>query len=133
MANDAAAWAERATNDMLIGPDWDSNIELCDIINMDPRLKKTLLLVTICLASFSFFVARSHVNSFDFVQCLISQANEAVNVLKKQLGSTNPKVQILALYVSILWLKPCSFCCRCGSVQRQKYIQETKLFTALSF
>jgi hypothetical protein len=39
----AASLVERATNDLLLGPDWALNLDICDMINNDPGQAKDVI------------------------------------------------------------------------------------------
>lgn len=43
MASSATVRVDKATSDLLLGPDWTMNMEICDSINSDPGLAKEIL------------------------------------------------------------------------------------------
>ncbi|KAK8946966.1 hypothetical protein KSP39_PZI006711 [Platanthera zijinensis] len=43
MSSSAIVRVEKATSDLLLGPDWTMNLEICDSINLDPGLAKDVV------------------------------------------------------------------------------------------
>ncbi|KAL5148648.1 TOM1-like protein 3 [Glycine soja] len=122
MANNAAACAERATSDMLIGPDWAINIELCDIINMDPREHHVLgtgskfivgVLGDLCMLReyHTDNLGSANITDIYFPLKIFMagelQAKDAIKILKKRLSSKNPQIQLLALFALETLSKNC--------------------------
>jgi hypothetical protein len=77
---------DRATSDVLIGPDWQTNLELVDVINTnDPRCALELM-------------ARMQIRA-QFTSSCSATLEKATRALNRPLQSQNARVQLLTITV----------------------------------
>ncbi|KAF2605734.1 hypothetical protein F2Q70_00024845 [Brassica cretica] len=111
----ATVAVDKATSDLLLGPDWTTNMEICDSVNSlhwaGPRHSqmKHLVLVPrlICIEEKPQLSAiASAFNVFVPID-LLRQAKDVVKALKKRLQHKSPRVQQLALTLLEALVKNC--------------------------
>ncbi|CAH2058824.1 unnamed protein product [Thlaspi arvense] len=87
----ATVAVDKATSDLLLGPDWTTNMEICDSVN---SLHWNIL--TCCIFA----------NEFAPIE-LLRQAKDVVKAVKKRLQHKSPRVQQLALTLLETLVKNC--------------------------